>query len=40
MDSEATVHDIVDYLSTIAIPVGTEIEVISGTSEYGVMFLA
>lgn len=37
MDSEATVQDIVDYLSTIAIPFGTKIEVISGLSEYGVM---
>jgi peptide chain release factor subunit 1 len=37
MDQEATTQDIVDYLSTIAIPVGTKIEVISALSEYGAM---
>lgn len=37
MDQEATSQDIVDYLSTIAIPVGTKIEVISALSEYGAM---
>jgi peptide chain release factor subunit 1 len=37
MDQTSTSQDIVDYLSTIAIPVGTKIEVISGLSEYGVM---
>ncbi|NDB33713.1 MAG: peptide chain release factor 1, partial [Nitrososphaeria archaeon] len=33
----AVSQDIVDYLSTIALPVGTKIEIISGLSEYGVM---
>ncbi len=37
MDQSATTQDIVDYLSTMAIPVGTKIEVISGLSEYGAM---
>jgi peptide chain release factor subunit 1 len=37
MDLEAISQDIVDYLSLIATPVGTKIEVISGASEYGAM---
>lgn len=37
MDQTGISQDIVDYLSTIAIPVGTKIEVISGLSEYGAM---
>jgi peptide chain release factor subunit 1 len=37
MDQVGISQDIVDYLSTIAIPVGTKIEIISGLSEYGVM---
>ncbi|MBM3905075.1 MAG: peptide chain release factor 1 [Thaumarchaeota archaeon] len=37
MDQSEASQDLVDYLSTIAIPVGTKIEVISGLSEYGVM---
>ena len=37
MDQTAISQDIVDYLSTVAIPVGTKIEIISGLSEYGVM---
>jgi peptide chain release factor subunit 1 len=37
MDQTGISQDIVDYLSTIAIPVGTKIEIISGLSEYGVM---
>ena len=37
MDQVDSSQDLVDYLSTIAIPVGTKIEVISGLSEYGVM---
>ncbi|MFM8658391.1 MAG: peptide chain release factor 1, partial [Candidatus Nitrosotenuis sp.] len=37
MDQTAVSQDIVDYLSTIAIPVGAKIEIISGLSEYGVM---
>ncbi len=37
MDRVGISQDIVDYLSTIAIPVGTKIEVISGLSEYGAM---
>lgn len=37
MDQTAVSQDIVDYLSTIALPVGTKIEIISGLSEYGVM---
>lgn len=37
MDLEAISQDIVDYLSLIATPVGTKVEVISGASEYGAM---
>lgn len=37
MDQSEASQDLVDYLSTIVIPVGTKIEVISGLSEYGVM---
>lgn len=37
MDQSEISQDIVDYMSTMAIPVGTKIEIISGLSEYGVM---
>lgn len=37
MDLEAVSQDIVDYISLIATPVGTKVEVISGTTEYGAM---
>lgn len=37
MDQEATSQDLIDYLSLIATPVGTKIEVISGLSEHGAM---
>ncbi|MEM3172374.1 MAG: peptide chain release factor aRF-1, partial [Candidatus Nitrosotenuis sp.] len=37
MDQEAVSQDIVDYISLIATPVGTKVEVISGASEYGAM---
>lgn len=37
MDREANSQDLVDYLSLIATPVGTKVEVISGSTEYGAM---
>lgn len=37
MDREAVSQDLVDYISLIATPVGTKVEVISGTTEYGAM---
>ncbi|HEX9846724.1 MAG TPA: peptide chain release factor aRF-1 [Candidatus Nitrosotenuis sp.] len=36
-DQEANSQDLIDYLSLIATPVGTKIEVISGISEHGAM---
>ncbi|MBI1829784.1 MAG: peptide chain release factor aRF-1 [Thaumarchaeota archaeon] len=37
MDSESVEHDIVDYLSLVAGETGAKLEVISGSTEYGVM---
>lgn len=37
MDQEASSQDLIDYLSLIATPVGTKIEVVSGLSEHGAM---
>ena len=37
MDQEASSQDLIDYLSLVAIQVGTRIEVISGVSEHGAM---